>query len=341
MATHSYDNSTDLNVLTRDYCADTIIKQLFLRSPMVTRLLLDKRMVQKGGIKKTVTVKKSQPTSHVQAYGPNEALTSAVVNTKSHVRFGLYRFQVPIRWTIEEVEQNVNADNSARIADLVAERIDDCWDAAKDKLQEWIYDPDTTEAASNKKLLSLATALTADRTYGGLSRATTATNEWWQGRSPAGSYTDQATAAAPDIPNFRKWRDIVERYNETSAGNLVVIAGDAQYRKWLAAAESRNVNTKTPGGVAKYGHTSCMIDGVEFIKDKYLGADGTREKYMFLLDTSTWNYEIDKDRNYKLTQPFEQHKIDGGADYVIQRIMTSHRFYCDKCTGNMYLSNVS
>ena len=341
MATHTYDTSTDLNVLTRDFLASTIKKQLFLRSPMLARLLLDKRMTQEGGIKKTITVKDVQGTSEVQVYGVNDSLTSSVVNRRNHVRFGLYLMQTPIRWTIEERIQNINADNSAKVADILAAKVDDAWDATHDKMQALLYDPNTTEGASNKKMLSLQTALTHDRTYGGLSRSTTATNEWWQGRSPGDSYTDQATSVDADIPNFRKWRDICDRYNDTMASDRLVVCGDAQYREWLAAAESRNVNTSKPGKLAKYGFESVEIDGVEFVKDRYLGANSTREKYFFLLDMNTWHYEVDKDRNYKLTDAVWQGSIDGGADYWLQRIAVAHRFYCDKCNSNMYLSAVS
>ena len=341
MATHTYDTSTDLNVLTRDFLRKTIKKQLFLRSPLVTRLAIDGRMTQKGGIKETITVKDVQGTSEVQVYGVNDALTSAVVNRTNHFRFGLSNMQTPIRWTIQEKVENINADNSARVADLLTKKVEFAWDATYDKMQELIYDPSTTESAATPTLLSLQTALTHDRQYGGVTRSTTATNEWWQGRSPAGTYTDQATAAAATIPNFRAWRDVCDRYNDRSGDSKIVVVGDALYRQFLAAAESRHINTQGAGKTAEYGHESIVIDGVEFVKDKYLGANSTRAKYFFYLDTSTWNYEVDKDRNFKMTDGFWQGQVDGGADYWVQRIMVIHRFFCDQCNANMYLSNVT
>jgi len=341
MADHSYTSDTDLNVLTRDFLQKTIKKQVFLRGPLVTRMMLDGRMTQKGGIKKTITVKDVQGTSEVQTYLPTDTLTSATVNRRNFARFDLQYMQTPIRWTIEERVKNINADNSAKVADLLAAKVEDAWDATFDKMQEMIYDPNTTEGATNTKVLSLQTALTHDRTYGALPRSTTATNEWWQGRSPNGSYTDQATAAAPTIPNFRAWRDISDRYNDRPASSKIVVCGDTMYREWLAAAESRHINTSKPGPTASYGHESVIIDGVEFIKDKYLGADSTRAKYFFYLDTSTWHYEVDKDRNFKMEDAFWQPNIDGGSDFWLQRIIVAHRFYCDQPNANMYLSNVS
>jgi len=339
MASHSYDVSTDLNVLTRDFLNATRQKAVFLRSPLLAKMFDSGRMTQKGGIKETVTIKYKQGFSEVQEYGTNDPLTSSVVNRRTMARFGLTKMQTPIRWSIDEVTQNFNAVDSARVANLLTEKVDDAHDATRDQLQDRLYRAATTEGGDIMN--SLQTALTHDRTYGGLTRSTTATNEWWQGRSPDGSYTDQAGALAPNIPNFRAWRDVCDRYNDNPSSSKLVVCGDSMYRQFLAAAESRSVNTSKPGPTVKYGHESVIIDGVEFLKDKYLGADSTRAKYFFYLDVPSWQYEVDKTRNYKMTDAVWQGAMDGNADYWVQRIMTVHRFICTAPSRNMYLSNVS
>lgn len=331
---------TNLSASTRELWLRTMVDEVFLALPLTAMLMEHRRVTFKGGTYITKTVTMDTMTSLAQDYIANEPLEGGSKTVLGKPKFGWKMFQIPLEYTVEEELQNQGADAATAPADLVEAIVKGGQYAARAHLAAKAYNLTSTEAA--KTFQSIVGALNHDATYGGLTRATTTTNAWWQGASLAATYTDQDTAISATIANFRKAVAAVRRYSKPN-NKLYAFMGEALYQAFQSQADSRRLVTAPPAGapgIYKYGFNTFWIDGVEFVSDSWLTLNSQANSF-FLLDPETWELRISPKRNFKVTPFVWQGDRQGGLDVWMARLMVAGNLVCWQPNANLWLSTMS
>ena len=332
-ATNTNVENTTLNLWKR-----TIASQVIMRNPLIAALFLARRFVWKGGKSVTQPLAKNDAVSLVQDYSVGDPLTS---QRKTYLRnaYFLWKYkQLPVVLTVEEKLHNMGGGDTAPV-DFSAWLVQEAQRSMRLKMRNDAYG---AGADSGAAFQGLASALTHDATYGGLSRATSVTNGWWQGASMAESWTDQGTSVAPSIDLCDRMMDAVSRKETVGPHRWLYICGEAIYRELKKFVRAKRIDTGT-GMLAKFGFQSFTIDGVEFVKDPYLinSSLTNAHKMFYLLDLNTWEYRVHPQRSFLWTGFTWQGDFTNGADEDLGRIMLMGNLVCWQPNANIYLTAVS
>lgn len=345
MASSAITASTnaEIEASTRDLWKQGVKPQVLLQMPMLAKLYDGRRFVWRDGKTITQTVKYQEVDSLYQAYTVGTPMNGGRVQNKTKPWFYSKLAQIPITWDVDEELYNVSGGENSPV-DLAASRVEDAVLGTRIGLYKAMYDADTTDTGNSFQ--SIVQALNHDATYGGTTRATTATNKWFQGASLDDTYADQDTAVAISISLIRQMIDkMLENSKQTNASNLMFLMGPANYRKLKSQVDSTMHYTPGPMNV-KYGFDSFTLDGAEVVKDYYLtannlSAETTPEKWVFGLNIPDWEFAIHPNRNFKLT-PFRwQAEVAGGTDSWLARVLLGGNLICWKPNGSIWRSNVS
>lgn len=334
--------TTNINSTTLDLWKKSVVPQVFMKIPMVARMLAQKRVFI-GGKALKAPVSMDTLESVAQEYTPNQALTNQDKTILHAPEFGWKYFQVPLQYDITEKLQN---NGEAAIINLLAHKVQKGQEAARLKIREMMYNATNTEASAAFESINLA--CDHSRTYGGLTTVTTTTYPWWNGASTAGTYADRATAITPSISNFRVIYDCARRFTDSMPGDYLCVTSDTIFRSLKEQCERHNIYTTKASILNKFGFNAMMIDGVEVVADPYLevtpatGAlNTTRQKYFYMLNIATWELRFAPSRAFSFTGFTHQAKQVDGHDFWLGRIMSAGNLMCWQPRANVWKSNMS
>ena len=330
--------NTNVEYTTKDLWKRTIWSQVVMRNPLIAALFLARRFNWQGGKSIVSPLGKTDMKSLVQNYVPGDPLTSQRKALLSNAYF-LWKYkQLPVVIPVDEKLHNMGGGDTAPV-DYSAYLTGEAQRSIRLSLRDDGYG---AGADSGTSFQGVRSALTHDATYGGLSRATTVTNGWFQGASLAESYTDQGTAVSPTIDLCDKMMDACTRTETPEPNRFMYFCGEDIYRSLKKYVRAKKIDTST-GMLAKFGFQSFTIDGVEFVKDPYLhNAQLTNAHLMFfLLDLNSWEFRVHPQRSFLFTGFTWQAEHTGGADEWLARIFLMGNLVCWQPNANIYLSNVS
>jgi hypothetical protein len=334
---------SNLTATTRELWESTVVDEVFKKTALFAMLMAKRRMSIKGGSSIKYTVKKATTEDLSQDYVPGQGMTAGSSTLFANPEFKWKYTQQPVRYGIREQIENKGGKETAPV-DLVKELVKAGHEGARIHFASLFYTVNGTASDAGAKFQSVVDALDMTCTpYGGIARTATsaATNNWWLGASPAGTWTDQDTAVSPSIANLRIWIDRCRTYGDPS-NKLFVICGSSIFRSFKSQCEARS-EYSVKGSELAYGFDTMVIDGVEFVKDPYLDilTSGTTDKYLFILDPETWEFRLNEERAFTFTGFTWQGDQAGGVDEYLARIMCTGNLCCKKPNANMFLSNVA
>ena len=356
----------DLDNLTRDM-HDATWEVEYMRKNPVTALMLERKSLQfKGGkqyYREVDTAAYSD--SLIQDYGSTDPLTHGVDDTTQRVTFQRKKFQGPIQIDVDEELENANqTSDGTQLHKLAAFRTRKVQEAVRFHVRSLMYRATGHSQAatdSNKYMQGLDSALTVDTTYGQLTRSLSAgTNDWFQmGRA---GYTSTAQGTTEHTISIAWLREQLEPLEDLESDNmdLVTIVGGTLYLALLNEAEARGIPYKivpdrlnTRGGMTSQGFEEVILDGRRVIKDPFLsttyntsmgettGSSGALERRLYCLNLKDWDMYIHPDRNFKLTEFFDQKKVANGADFMLARVLFAGNLVCWYPARQLYLKNVA
>lgn len=342
-------SSKNMTNACRELWEPGVVEQVFTAIPLFAALLMARRIKVRGGssIKKTVDYDEMDDLAQEYA-GANEQLTSAKKDFLDSASFKWKKFQVPIEYD-EEEESEARGGTDVSPVDLVEVKVRKGLRAAKIKLYKMMYDKPSATSDTDKGFQGLADALKHDYTYGGLTRATTVTNSWWQGASIAGSFADNGTAYTASIATFRNAFNAIS-INVEKVTDALAVCGSVIFERLRSQIEASGLNTnlgKTPLG--KYGFTAIEIDGIEVVRDPFLdkkvwgaGANEDTSKWFFMLNKPDWELRLFPGRDLSVMTPFKhQGENINGYDKYLARVYVKGNLVCWKPNGSIWLSNVA
>jgi len=339
----------NIQATTRDLFVRSIKAQAIMQMPLLARLWMAKRVSWEGGTVIRRPVDKDDMQSLFQSYSANEPLSSGSKTLLDDPYFTWKLGNLPVQYNVETYLQNSGGDATKPI-DLVKFLAKKAVEGLKIGLYRMVYGIDSTgtDYDGKKEFNSVVDALTHDRTYGHISRATTVTNSWWQGASIAGTYDDNATSYAPSIANFRKAVTACTRRGLTKPGGMLACCGESIFQELQSQVEARHIYNRDGSLLAKYGFNTMMIDGVEVVQDPFLGVEGPTttgwtypDKKFFIFSVDDWELRIHPQRNVKLTPFVWQGDRSGGADEWLARVLIAGNLVCWRPKGSIYLSNMA
>ena len=339
--------NADISALTREAMIKSVGKGIFLNMALPAKLIAERRVSVEGGtvIKRPVDTVDDM-TDVGQAYLINEPMT---VSRKTYLQSPYFNWkfaQVDMTYTAEEKFMNAGGSDT-KVADFVKWLVNKGQRRARLHLLKQIYAANSGTSDATAEFQGIADALTHDATYGHLARSTTATNVWWQGASVGQSYTDQGTALACTIENFRLMYGAI-LLNGGDRSKLLAITGQTNYFNLRRQAEMQ-MKSVEPGPLAKYGagYDSMMIDGIEIVSEPYLenarfnSSYATTKKYFYILNLSDWELRLHPERAFSMTEFFWQGNINNGQDEYLARIMLMGNLVCWRPAGSILRTNVS
>ena len=208
------------------------------------------------------------------------------------------------------------------------------------KLNSDIYGAGTD---GGKPFQGLLSALNHDQTYGGITRATTATNPLWQGASLAKSFADQDTAVQANMYYVRACIDAVSRFNVPKPGSLIGITSN---EVWRSLQRQVDPNQPTPSGMlARYGFRELDVDGIKIVADPWLSHNSnssTTKTYFFLLHLPDWRLMLSPKFGLGyMTDFFDQSKIANGMPEELARVKLGGNLICLAPNRSIWLSDMS
>ena len=332
--------ASNIAAATRELWLRTVVDEVFLRLPLVAMMIEHRQVAFRGGTKITQTVTKDDLESEAQSYATNEGLTAGSKTILDKPAFGWKKFQVPIRYTVDEELENQDADKATAPVDVVQALVKGAQTGARKKLNSMLYA--TTSGASSedgKDFQGLTAALDHDATYGTLTRATTATNKGWQGASVADSYTDHDAAMTPSIAAFRSVMSVVKRHRPGNE-KWYAFMGESLFQQYQSQVETRHIYSRDGSKLAKYGFETLILDGVELVQDSWL-SENSRTTDIYWINPETWELRISPKRNFKMTGFVWQGETANGLDEYLARILVAGNFVCWQPNANCWRSNVA
>jgi hypothetical protein len=333
----------NLTATTRAAWEDSVVDEVPKKTALMAMLMTKRKMNVKGGTSVKRTVEKATTEDLSQDYFPGEPMTVGSKTIFDTPEFGWKYTQHPVRYGIKEKIENQGGKGTAPV-NLVEALVKAAQKGARLHFAKKFYTVNGTCSDAGASFQSLVDALDHTCTpYGKIARVATseATNNWWLGASPDGTWTDQDAAASPSIANFRIWIDQCRAHGDP-ANKYFVVCGSSIFRSFKSQAESRTEYTRE-GSELKYGFDTMVIDNVEFVCDPYLDilTVGTTDKYLFILDPETWEFRLNDERAFTFTGFTWQGDQAGGVDEYLARIMCTGNLVCKKPNANMFLSNVA
>lgn len=337
--------NANIQASTRDLWLKTYQSQVWRRTPLMARLWDGNRVVTRGGKSIVRPVDKAEADTLAQPYAANDPLNSGSKTYLDNPYFLWKYINMPITYGLEEEIQN---DGDPAAIDLVPFLVKKAQRGIRLALYQhmWGIDPASTTILATtdagKHFQSVRQALKHDATYGHLARATTTTNQFWQGGSIAASWADQSTAYTPSIDTFRKAVTAVQEFVEDTNDYLCVV-GPAIFRQLQSQVEARRMDVSNSTPLAKYGFSTLRIDGIEVVSDPWLTAGHVSDgaTIMALLKISSWEVRISPKRNFKFTGFTWQGDVPNGVDQWLARILLAGNMVCWQPNANIMLLNVA
>jgi hypothetical protein len=327
----------NITATTRKLWRKTLVKEVILRLPLLTVLLMHRRMTFKGS-KLTGTVESDTMTDLAQSYAPGEVLTGGSKTLWQKPEWGWKYTQLPVEYGVEAELQNAGAGpDIAPSVDIPKGLVQAGHYGMREKLCEMAYSTSATD--DGKDFQSVVQALDHDVTYGGLSRATTVTNAWWQGVSLDGTYTDQDDAIGATIANVRAMVSICRRRRPQNE-RLYVFVGEELFQVFQAQIEAFH-RYPPPANTAKFGFNAITLDNtVEFVQDSWLSVNG-RTADFFIINPETWEFRVSPKRNFKMTDFKWLGEENLGTDAWLARILLAGNLVCWQPNANCWRSNMA
>jgi hypothetical protein len=338
--------TSNIEASTRELWLRTLEDEIFMALPVLA-ILEEHKKREVSGKKLRKTVITDTALSLGQSYNANDTLTDGERTVLDYAEWSWAKWQVPVKYTVDEEIENQGADTGTAPIDVVKAIVQQGHEGMRRYFMKMIYGTQLETTTGNKDLLGLKAALTFDATYGGRARATTATNKLWQAASPADSFADQSTAYQITIDNVRQWAIKCRRHRQPNE-KLYLILAEANYSK-LKAQVGAAARYDGPGkGILKYGFEGFLIDGnIEVICDSTLdlwadiGLPATLTAAAFLLNPNTWSLQISPKRDFKLGPFMHQGQYVNGKDQYLARIWAAGQLMCMQPNANMMLLAVS
>ena len=327
----SFEASTNANIqaTTRALWKKTVVSQVLMKMPLLARLLLAKKVTWPGGKYITGPVDKDEMDDLGQAYFPNEPMTVGKKSLLESPYFHWKYFQVPVTYDISERIENSGGNQTAPI-NLIPFLMKKAQRAARIKLYKMMYGIGTagSDADHDRDFQSVFDALTHDATYGHLTRATTVTNEWWQGASVADTFADQSTDYGFSVNTFRRALAACQKYDPDKPSEYLCVVGPTGYLSLKTQCEANRISMDK-GPLHKYGFSSFTIDDVEVVMDPYLRNSTLTNAhlYMFIYHVPSWELGLHPLRSFAFTGFTWQGDRAGGLDAWMARIMCAGNFY--------------
>ena len=324
----------------------TVVRQVFMKTPLLAKLILRRRVSWRGGLRFEQPVSIAELDDLAQSYVAREALTSGEKDYLGKLRWGWKRFQVPLKLTIDDIEQNYG---EGEVVDLSKSIVAAGHRAGRLYLQGMMWKAAADGPESGKYFGGIPLALGHDRTYGAITtnHSTTPANDWAQGASLDGTYGDAADALTLSLALWDEAVECVQTYTQGMPGDYLALVGGPLYRSLKAQMRARQLSVDTGGELARFGFSSFVIDGIEVCYDPWLTRstagtlDATRGKYFSLLHIPDWELRLHPKRAFKMMGWKDQAERDGGDDSLLNRLMTSGNVCCKQPRGSLFLSNVS
>lgn len=341
--------NNNLAVATQSKIIRSVKQQVFMKMPLLARLLMANRLTWDGGTSIKHPVDYDEIDDLAQTYVPNDALTTGRDTFLDRPWFELRYVQIPIVYDIEEKLMNMSGGSDTQILNFGSYLAKKAMRAMRIKLYKMMYGIGTGTAAlasndaktTNPAFQSVLQALTHDLDYGHLGRTTTTENQWWQGASIAESYADDATDYGWSVNTFRRAVQAISIYADTP-GDLLAVVGDVGHLALKSEVEGRHVYTN-PGPLAKYGFNSFMLDGVEIVDDPWLRNTklANSQKYMYIFNVKDWQLWLHPQRSFRTTPYVHQAMVANGYDQWLARIFLAGNLVCWKPNGSIGLFNLS
>lgn len=353
----------DLNNLTRDFHDKSWEVEYMHKNP-VTALMLERKSLKfKGGKKYTKEVDTDTHEDNVQDYNVNDTLTHGVKDTTAEVKFRKKKFQCPVQIDVdEELENAKQTTDGTQLHNLAKFRVRKANEACRLHMRKLLYRGVTRSGAatdSNKYMQGLNNALTVDHTYGEVTRTYSAgtkddTGFWFQ---PMGGTVSSTAQGTTEYPISIAWmRSVLEPLEDLESDNtdLITIVGGVLWLALQAEAEARSMPYKIEKNrVARQGFDEMILDSRRIIKDPFLkaannttmgettGSAGALERRMYCLNLKDWDMYIHPDRNFRLTDFFDQKKVANGSDMELARVLFAGNLVCWHPNSQMYYANVT
>ncbi len=354
----------DLDNLTRDMHDKTFLVEYLKKNPILALMLERKDLTFSGGKKYERNLDVDSHEDLVQDYSNNTTLTHGVKDTTEIIKFRKKKMQCPVQIDLdEEMENAKQTPDGTQLQNLAKFRVKKANEAMRFHMRAKMYysaDSSGSKAPtdSNKFLQGLNSALEVDTTYGEQTRTfatgiKTDVGFWWQPEAGTVSKTVQDTALAISIAALRIIQEPLEDL-ESDNLDFVSFCGGTLWLSLLAEAESRSVPyTIEKNRVARQGFKEMILDERRIVKDPWLsaannaavsettGAAGALELRYYAINLKDWDFFIHPDRNFRMSEFFDQSKIMGGTDSKLARVKFAGNLVCWKPQANLYRSNVS
>lgn len=355
----------DLNNLTRDLHGKTFLVEYMKKNPVTAMLLERKNLRFAGGTKYYQSVDTDTHEDLAQDYTVNETLTHGVKDTTEEVKFRKKKFQVPVQIDVDEEMENANqTKDGTQLHNMAKFRVRKGNEACRIHMRKLIYASENyanTPTDSNKYMQGLNSALLVQDstvTYGEVTRTYVAgtsadTGFWFQPMGGTVSQTVQETATAIGVNQLRTWQEPLEDL-ESDNTDLVSICGGALWLSLQAEAEARSMPYKIlDNRVARQGFTEMILDERRIIKDPFLkaannttmgettGSAHALELRYYAINLKDWDFFIHPNRNFRMTDFFDQKKIAGGTDMELARILFAGNLVCWHPNSQLYYANVT
>ena len=337
----------DFNITTREAYDKSFKSQVALALPLYAMLYEHQRVKFKGGRSTKIRVQKSTTESLGQSYFMNEGLDGGRQDVLAEAEFFTKYNQFPVQYDGRDVIENTGGELTAPL-DSIRLVTETSQDGTRRFLQEKFWAAAVSNPENERDFNSVPQALTHDVKYGGLTRTIGSNiNDWWQGASPAGTYTDQSTAVSPSLSNILKWATVCRRYLAAGMDGkgrlrnpLYMFVPEGIYQEINMQAEARTGLANPSLMKFKYGFEAINIYNIEIIQSSWMTLN-SRTASMALLNPETWQLRIAPSRNFKLT-PFKwQAENAGGIDAWLARILIAGTLTCNMPRANMLLLNVA
>jgi len=327
----------------------SVVDQVFYKTPFIEELQRRRQITHSAGKYVERLVDTENIDGLMQVYTTNQPLTDEKKTTLDKPRFNWRKWQLPLRYDVDEELENVHGGKEIQLLNLAKHLVTKGQRACKLWLDASVFNNGSTTPVADGTLTaiqSLVSALDHDTAYGTISRTfSTSTNDWWQGADPSGLGKDvttsgQGTTWTLTKANLRKWinETDVAHYME-GADDIMVLMCPTLWNK-LAAQMEAHLEYKS-GMKQSQGIRSMIFDGHEIVSVPYLQRSSTTKTWLFILNLRHFELRIHSMRNMKMTDFKWQGENANGYDYYLARILNQGNLVCWKPNSSMWLSAVS
>lgn len=340
--------STNLTSTTRELWNRTAYKQAWMKM-ILFALIMERGQVLPCSKEIKATLDYEEMDDLLQEYGPNEQLTGGTTTMLTTGTWYRKYANLPVEISGEDWDaaSGARGAQSGFVIPFKQWLVQKAHRAMKLGFTKILYRAGsaTRDAAGVKGVQGIQDAIVHDLKYGGLTRATTVTNKWFQGASLTQSFADSATATSPTVWNFRKCVDAINQHLEEGPKDAVCITSQDNFRHLQAELEGQ-AHYKPQGMHAKFGFTSFELDGIEVFSEPWLTnirntARTDMTKYMMFLNLRHWRLYLSPKRKLgRLTRFVFQAEQQNGLDQYLARILFGGNLVCTQPNANIFLSNV-